>query len=105
MRIIFSLLLRLLFLLTLAEDAKDTTKKRKIIGNTRKASICLDARDNILQKQEQADPRCGFPPKVAESAGPPPTLSLSSASVFVSLYCISHSCRIMQYLWVICKNS
>ena len=58
------------------EDAKDTTKKRKIIGNTRKASICLDARDNILQKQEQADTRCGFPPKVAESAGPLPTLSL-----------------------------
>ena len=96
------------------EDAKDTTKKRKIFigkGNTKKASICLDARDHILQKQEQADTPCGFPPKVAESAGPPPTLSLSLLRQFwaqvhqISLYDISHSCRIMQYLWVICKNS
>ena len=61
------------------EDAKDTTKKRKrFIWNTKKASICLDTRDNILQKQEQADTPCGFPPKVAASAGLPPTLSSTS---------------------------
>ena len=52
------------------EDAKE-----RFIGNTKTASICLDARDNILQKP------CGFPLKVAESAGSPPTLSSTSVLV------------------------
>ena len=63
------------------ENSKETSRKRKRFigkGNTKKASIRLDARDNLLQKQEQADTLCGFPSKVAEFV---PSASLSSPSV------------------------
>ena len=65
-----------------SEVAKNSAKKRKRFigkGNTKKASICLDARDGILQKQEQIDTPCCHSTKVAESIVP--STSLSSTSV------------------------
>ena len=68
-------------------DSKETTKKRKIfIGteSTKKANICPEPRDNLLQKEEQSDTPGGFMPKDAMSIVPSTSLSSPSVSVAVS---------------------
>ena len=59
----------------------ETTKKRKRFigkGNTKKANICVDVRDNMLHDQDQAGSPYGFQPKVAEPAVSPASLTSPS---------------------------